>query len=343
MFHIGRSLVLVGVLSVLVSVGALYGARHLHNEFEGLLEARLQSDLISNNAEYRRTLLGVEDASIVLVGDIMLSRGVEMMIDRYGDYRYPFLLTADNLNYADIAFGNLEGPISERGTNQGSEYSFRARPEVLEGLQFAGFDILSIANNHILDWGGDAVSDTISILRSGGIKTVGAGGNYEEANAPIILRAGSARVGHLAFTTLYPEGLEAGEASAGVSDLDNAEEAVRALSADTDIVIVSLHWGEEYQSLSNDFQKGLARSLIDAGADLVVGHHPHVVQEVERYSEGWIVYSLGNFTFDQGFSDATRIGLAIEATVSGRKIIEIKEIQVRISKTFQPEFVNLYR
>ena len=340
MFLVGRSLVLIAVLAALVLAGTLYGARHLHNEFEGFLEARLQSDLIANNADYRRALIEVEDISIIFVGDIMLSRGVEMMIARYNDYKYPFLFAADKLSGADIAFGNLEGPISSRGTNQGSEYSFRAKPEVVDGLSFAGFDVLSVANNHIYDWGAQAIYDTTSILKRNSIESVGAGSSFDEANAPVIIERAGAKVGFLAYTTLYPESLEARGDGPGVSDIDSAKDAVENLSREVDVLVVSMHWGDEYATESNASQRELGRALIDAGADLVIGHHPHVVEEIEEYGGGWIVYSLGNFVFDQGFSEETKTGLAIEAGVSGRKITSIDKIDVRMSETFQPKFVN---
>lgn len=278
-----------------------------------------------------------EETRVVFVGDIMLDRGVALQIRRNGeDFRFPFLRIADWLNEAEIVFGNLEGPVSDRGRDAGGLYSFRFNPGVIEGLAFAGFDVLSIANNHIWDWGRDALTDTVSFLDEKGIKTVGAGKDSEEANRPAVLETNGTRIGFLAYTNLYPDGLVARGNYPGVSDLGKAVAAVEALKKETDIVVVSIHWGEEYQSRSNRTQQELGRSIIETGADLVIGHHPHVVQEVERYKDGWIVYSLGNFIFDQGFSEETMRGLAAEAVIKDRRIVGLNLYRVKLNEHFQP-------
>lgn len=151
-----------------------------------------------------------------------------------------------------------------------------------------------------------------------------------------------ARVGFLAYTNLYPEGLVAQDGRLGVSDsrLENILERVREAREEADIVVVSLHWGEEYAPGPSEEQRELARASIDAGADLVIGHHPHVVQEVERYKSGWIAYSLGNFIFDQNFSEETMSGLMLRAFVRDGKISRVEEVPIRISETHQPYVVE---
>ena len=149
-------------------------------------------------------------------------------------------------------------------------------------------------------------------------------------------------VAFLAYTNLYPEGLVAGEGRPGVSDarLENVLERIAEARGRADVVVVSYHWGDEYQTTSNSSQQKIARSLIDAGTDLVIGHHSHVVQEVEKYKDGWIAYSLGNFVFDQDFSEETMRGLMLRAFVRGRKISRVEQVPIRISKTFQPYVVE---
>ncbi len=283
-----------------------------------------------------------KDRTIVFTGDIMLSRGIDFYMRKYGDFRYPLLKVADFLNAADIAFGNLEGPISDSGKNQGSLYSFRADPRAVEGLKLAGLDVLSLANNHILDWGREALEDTLKLLRINGIEPVGAGANYAQANDPVALRAGEAKIAFFAYTNLYPRSFEATESRAGVSSFE--PEIIKKKIFDTrsyaDIIVVSLHWGEEYAKIPNAFQKQFARELIDAGADFVIGHHPHVIQKHERYKNGWIFYSLGNFVFDQGFSEETMLGSAVKVTVRNRKIDEVEPIEIRMNGSFQPEIVH---
>ncbi|MBI1838887.1 MAG: CapA family protein, partial [Candidatus Colwellbacteria bacterium] len=198
-------------------------------------------------------------------------------------------------------------------------------------------------NNHMWDWGGEALLDTVRILKSNGIIPIGAGEDELSANGSVVRKVGSTKVAFLAYTTLYPHSLEASGNKPGISrfDEDAIAAAIGAVRQNADIVVVSLHWGEEYESNANAEQKRIARTLIVAGADIVVGHHPHVVQEVERYGNGLIFYSLGNFVFDQNFSDATMEGLMMEVTIIDGSIITARQIPLKISPTFQPYIPEL--
>ncbi|OGY56117.1 MAG: hypothetical protein A2119_02810 [Candidatus Colwellbacteria bacterium GWA2_46_10] len=301
-----------------------------------------RSTSVIGEAEERLAMLPDKPSRAVLlfVGDIMLSRSVGAKMEAVGDYRYPFLEIADILRSADLAFGNLEGPISDQGRNQGSIYSFRADPRVIEGLSYAGFDVLSLANNHIWDWGTDALLDTVSILERTGITPIGAGENYEKANMPALFEVGKTKVAILAYTNLLPKNMQAVQETPGLSDFDLTaiKELVSSLVSQGDLVVVSMHWGDEYETSANGVQKDIARGLIDAGADLVVGHHPHVIQELEQYGEGWIAYSLGNFVFDQSFSDETMRGAALRVELEGGNIANATLVPVRISPDFQASF-----
>ncbi|MCR4261025.1 MAG: CapA family protein [Candidatus Colwellbacteria bacterium] len=283
-------------------------------------------------------------AVLLFVGDIMLSRsvGIKVRNKGEGDYRYPFLEVADALNSADMVFGNLESPISARGRNRGSIYSFRADPLSIEGLSYAGFDVLSLANNHIWDWGVDALRDTISILVSENILSVGAGANYEEANSPALFEVNGASIAVLAYTNLLPKSMQASEESPGLSDfdLDKVKESINTLSSQGYLVVVSLHWGDEYQTVANGGQEEIARGLIDAGADLIVGHHPHVVQQLEKYREGWVAYSLGNFVFDQFFSEETMRGAVLRVDLEKGNIVDVTLLPTQLSPDYQVSFVE---
>jgi len=280
---------------------------------------------------------------LIFVGDIMLSRGVEGRITRFSNNSFPFLLSSTTLASYDITIGNLEGPISERGVNQGSMYSFRAKPTVIEGLMASEFDVLSLANNHMFDWGYLALSDTVSFLRDAGIQTVGAGRTVDEANGPVLISKNGQTFAFLSYTDLYPKSLNATGTIPGMSEY-NPEKIVlriRELKEKGYVVFVMLHWGEEYQMHSNESQKTIGRKFIDAGADAIVGGHPHVAQEIERYKNGWIVYSLGNFIFDQNFSKETMEGLTVEILVKEGKIIDVISHTIKMNKDFQPEFTAL--
>lgn len=288
----------------------------------------------------KNDLLNREDSEInlIFVGDVMLSRGIGSSMARKNDWKYPFLKTADFLRSADVTIGNLEGPISSRGANQGSTYSFRADPQAIDGLLYSGVDILSIANNHILDWGRVALSDTIDILADAGIVAIGAGRSFEEANQPYIAEAHGIKIAFFAYTNLYPQSLWATETQGGVSTptLENIKASIAKTRNDVDVVILLWHWGEEYQTKSHPREQVLARALIDAGADIIVGHHPHVTQEVEEYNGGYIAYSLGNFVFDQNFSEDTRRGLALKITLHNGKVSKMAKFEVKFTPDFQP-------
>lgn len=279
--------------------------------------------------------------TMLFVGDIMLDRSVRRQIEREQDPLYPFVRIADTLRSADLTFANLEGPVSARGTNQGSIFSFRFEPVgTMNSLKFAGFDVVNLANNHIWDWGTDALTDTVQHLNDAGIGHIGAGRTNAEANAPFITQLGDAKVAMLGYTTLYPRSLEAGSSTPGISSfrLASTTEQIQELKASglADLVIVSFHWGIEYEMHSTSSEQTIARALIDVGADLIIGHHPHAIQEVEEYKGKYIAYSLGNFVFDQNLSRFTMKGLMVRASIKDKKVESLEEIPVQLTPTFQP-------
>lgn len=280
--------------------------------------------------------------TIFLAGDVMLDRGVAWWVARHddADWRFPWQFVADRLRLFDIVFVNHEGVMSDFGRDAGGVYSFNFPLAALDGLLFASVDVVNLANNHSFDQGAVALCDTVRRLRAHGVGTVGAGCSYDEANAPYVrtFRDGSS-VGFLGYTSFYENGA-AGADYPGISDysLEFMRERVAALKGEVDVVVVSLHWGNEYHGRSNKGQQRVGRMLVDAGADVIVGHHPHVIQEVERYNGGWILYSLGNFIFDQYFSEETMEGLTAVVTVRGGDVMSVVTEKVLLNKYYQPMF-----
>jgi len=268
------------------------------------------------------------------------------MINKEGkkDFKFPFLKIADELKKSDILFGNLEGPISDRGIKVGSIYSFRFKPEAINGLLYADFDILSLANNHMFDYQRIALEDTMDILKGNNIDYIGAGLNKEEAFSLKIKQIKNTKIGFLAYTNLGSKNWEAGEANSGLAwvnrnSIDEIKEYIKKTKEKVDILIISLHAGEEYEENPNLFQVSFAKSCIENGADLVVGHHPHVVQAIEKYKNGWIAYSLGNFIFDQHFSDKTMESIILKVIIEEKKIKRVYSENIKINKYFQPELI----
>ena len=277
--------------------------------------------------------------TLMFVGDIMLDRGVKWSIEKYGDndWKFPFLEIAEYLQEADILFGNLESQISDKGIKVGSIYSFRAKPESLEGLIYAGFDVLSVANNHVFDYGREAMEDSFSNLKKAGISYVGGGFSSIEAHSPIIKEINDTTIAFLAYTNLGTPYWKATEGYSGIAWLDEEiTKDIKLAKEKANVIIVSMHFGEEYRTKPNIEQKYLARLAIDSGADLVIGHHPHIAQEVERYKLGYIAYSLGNFIFDQGFSESTMEGLILKVLLKNGRIKEVVPLKIKINKFFQP-------
>ncbi len=270
--------------------------------------------------------------TLLFVGDIMLSRGVGRRMVAENDYTYPFQLIHETLAAADLTFANLECPVSDQGKEKGHRYSFRADPKVLEGLLAAGIDVVSVANNHMYDWGPEALVDTVRRLREAGIRPVGAGANDLEAHYPQLVQVGDLRLAFLTYVEIEPRYATAAPGKPGVAWLDPERVLadIRFARPLADLVIVSPHWGVEYAPKPNRARVDLAHRIIDAGADLLVGTHPHVIQPVEEYNGRSIAYSLGNFIFDQKAPGPNR-GWRLKVRVADKKIVEV--IQVPISSS----------
>jgi len=279
-----------------------------------------------------------DSASLIFVGDIMLSRGIGQVMEKNQSWKHLFLEVGDFLRSADLTFGNLEGPISSRGTNMGSIYSFRANPDSVEGLLYAGFDVLSVANNHMWDYGGKALEDTLSILKENGMSPVGAGSDYTDAHKPVVRDVKGTKIAFLAYTNLLPSSVSRKDSKPAVAYPDKSQMKADIENAKSmgDIVIVSFHFGDEYKTIHNALQEDLAHSAVDFGANLVVGHHPHVIQDTEIYKGVYIAYSLGNFIFDQNFNELTGSGLLLVVKVKDKKIEQIEEKVVQFNSLFQP-------
>jgi poly-gamma-glutamate capsule biosynthesis protein CapA/YwtB (metallophosphatase superfamily) len=235
------------------------------------------------------------------VGDMLLSEGVGSAARIHG-VEYLLEGVSGYFQYDDLTIGNLECAVAHSGQPAPKEFTFRADPRWLPGVRSSGVDALSLANNHTLDYGREALLETIQNLRQNGIVFFGAGLNAESAYAPVyverrgrsIALIGASRV--LPYTSWYALNSRPGIASA--YDPALLLEEIRAAAAVADIVAVYLHWGVELARWPEPYQRSLGAMCIDAGADIVVGSHPHVLQGVEFHNGRPIVYSLGNFLFN---------------------------------------------
>ncbi|MEI6040205.1 MAG: CapA family protein [Candidatus Berkelbacteria bacterium] len=279
--------------------------------------------------------------TVLAVGDIMLSRDVDERMDKYGR-DYPFLQTSNLTKNADITMANLESPFREGDSTQ-EAMVFGAEKASIQGLIAGGFNVLDLANNHFGNQGQPGMNLTFNLLKQNKIDYFGAGLTNIDARKPLIKEINNVKIAFLGYTDvdLIPNTYVAGN-FAGVStmDLDNLKTDITKTKKSADIVIVSMHGGYEYSPFVSDRQREFAHTAIDSGADLVIGHHPHVVQGVEFYKGKFINYSLGNFIFDQPWSTETQQGLVAKYTFALNKLVKIELIPVHIKDWSQPNLVT---
>lgn len=244
-----------------------------------------------------------EKITISLVGDMMFAGSVGRVVNLKGE-DYLFEGYSKHFKESDIVLGNLETAISHRGMPmEDKEYTFRSSPKMAAALKRHNFTAVSIANNHVLDYGYEAFDDTLKNLEDNGILYAGGGKNKEEAQKGIFIEKNGIKVGFIAFSRVVPVvDWYAGSKKPGIIGAYKVHEAevlelLENLKTQCDILVVSVHWGKEHVLEAREQEMETARKMIDAGADIIMGHHPHVVQGIEMYNGKPIFYSLGNFIF----------------------------------------------
>ncbi|MFD1068027.1 CapA family protein [Oceanobacillus locisalsi] len=241
------------------------------------------------------------------VGDIMFGRHVQDVTEKYGA-TYPFEKVKPFFDNADYVSGNLENPIllQDEDNYEPIDKMIRlhADADAAHALSEMNFTMLNLANNHMMDYGAEGLNETISELNNAGLDHVGAGENVEEATAVDYQEVNGLTIATLGYTDALVEGFSALGYRPGVARAlpDNIFPMIEEANQNADLVFVNMHWGVEYDNQPHPRQTELAKAMIDVGADAIIGHHSHVLQEVEKYKDGVIFYGLGNFVFDQGWS-----------------------------------------
>lgn len=275
--------------------------------------------------------------TVVAVGDIFTGRAVRRRIG--DDYTRPFTPTRSLLEEADLTVANLEGVLSNEIAPPSDPYTFFfvGSGHFTSGLRYAGIDAVSLANNHSMNFGPRGMSDTLSLLSQAGIVPFGAGMNLAEARRPALFTVKGIPLAFLGYDAISDAYL-AGEARAGSAPADPAliAQDIAAARKQADVVIVYFHWGWEYTHNPSPGQQALAHQAVEAGADLVIGSHPHWVQGLERYRGVPILYSLGNFIADQMWSIETRQGLVARFVFRGNRLVGLQLQAVQIEDYHQP-------
>jgi poly-gamma-glutamate synthesis protein (capsule biosynthesis protein) len=271
-------------------------------------------------------------------GDIMLDRGVRYSVVKNFNNDYSALFeNFDIFKNSDIAFANLEGTASDQGSDIHNLYSFRMDPDIIPTLKGAGVSILSMANNHIGDWGLPAYIDTLARLKENEIQYTGGGSDKTEAETPTIIEENGMKIGFLGFSDVGPNNMAADSTDAGIllaSD-PNFDQIVKNAALQVDDLVVSFHFGDEYQTKHNARQEYLAHEAVDDGAKIVIGAHPHVVEDTEVYKNSYIAYSLGNLIFDQSFSANTMQGMILELKLYRDGSLTVKKDITELNSAFQ--------
>jgi len=249
------------------------------------------------------TALPAPEFTLLAVGDIMLGRRIYKNIQKRGSEEYPFGKVKEVLSTGDLLFGNLEAPFCKKGTKPISltkEVLLRAPVEAAPILGRAGFNMVSLANNHSLDYGQVGLETTLKVLDQQQITAIGVYKRKEKKQTPFYLEQKGIRFVFLAYSSVSPALFDDHQIDLVVapSYLPEVKRSIQEASTKSDFVIVSFHWGIEDQNNPTEAQIKMAHAAVDAGAALVIGHHPHVLQGVEIYKQGIIFYSLGNFVFD---------------------------------------------
>ena len=272
-----------------------------------------------------------KEVSLVFAGDTVLDDTAGKIIEQGGD---PFSDFADYFAGADIRITNLECVVSTRGQANDKMYTFKAHPRVIPVLQ-KHFDAVTLANNHSGDFGPDAFAQMLSLLKEAGLAQVGGGMNLKQAHTPLVFTRNGWRIAVLSYNEFHPRSFEAGFDIPGVAwsedqqvmeDIQTARRMHRA-----DLVIPVMHWGWENERTANPRQRQLAKLMIDAGADAVIGGHPHVTQDVSVYKGRPIIYSVGNFVMKETDNAFQRQAWVLKMYLDKRGVTRFETLPVKIN------------
>jgi poly-gamma-glutamate capsule biosynthesis protein CapA/YwtB (metallophosphatase superfamily) len=247
--------------------------------------------------------LGEPRLSLIAVGDIMLGGRTKRRIKEHGR-DYPFHAVRPILRQAPVVLGNLEGPLARKAQKRNRNFSYRVRPEVASAILRAGINVVTLANNHLVDCGREGVLETLEALAVAGLTPLGAAANQSAAHVPVIAESGPLRIGLLGYYWNRRCAATANLPGGAMGVFEEIETDIQQLRDRVDRVVVTFHWGRPYQPEPSSRARAKARFAIDCGADAVVGHHPHIIQAFEIHHACPIFYSIGNFTFGSGNSRA---------------------------------------
>ncbi len=293
------------------------------------LEELTMERIFMDDHSFVTTLPAEKKTTLIATGDVIPARVVNYKATNYKDFLWPWRKTAETLSEAEITFINLEAPIFEGCAPTNAEtLVFCGDAKHIEGLKYAGVDVVSLANNHTGDFGKEGLQKTTELLTKNGI-------TYTGVNGASYLDAKGKRWAFLGYNDITPRVEVASRA-----EEEKIQNEITEAREQSDIVIVTYHWGTEYISEVEERQQKLGRLAVDAGADLVIGNHPHWVKPIEIYKGKLITYAHGNFIFDQEWSQRTKEGVVGRYTFFENRLIDAEFLPVEIRDFGQPVFLS---
>lgn len=285
--------------------------------------------IFSNNHEWVATLSGEKVITIITTGDVIPARMVNYKaMEVYRDPLWPWKKVAETLSRADITYINLEAPLLHNCQSKREGMIFCGKDEMVKGLVFAGVDVANIANNHMGNYGIDGINETKKILANNKILSAGIFG-------PSYLT-----VKGVSFAFLGYNDIPGSQPIDNEVNIDQMVGEIKAARKQSDIVVVQLHFGNEYIREPEERQRYLAKIAIDNGADLIIGNHPHWIKPIEFYKGKLITYGHGNFIFDQEWSEETKLGVVGKYVFYDKRLIDVKYLPIRIVDFGQPYFLE---
>ncbi|MBI4137526.1 CapA family protein [Candidatus Roizmanbacteria bacterium] len=283
--------------------------------------------IFSSEHDWVATLSAEKITTVIATGDVLMAREVNRISTVKNNFQWAFEKTADLLRSGDIAIINLETPLVDECPTTNTGMIFCGDTRNVDGLMAAGIDVVNIANNHMGNWGQDGVDTTVQVLVDAGLLPVG-------VRNPVYFESNGKKFAFLGYNDVGKQ--------IGISQVNDGtyEQDIRVAQEQADMVIVSFHWGVEYTHQPTTRQIEIAHRAVDAGADLIIGNHPHWIQPPEVYRDTVIVYSHGNFVFDQMWSQKTREGMVGRYTFYNNDVIDIELVPVIIEDYGQPRLAN---
>jgi poly-gamma-glutamate synthesis protein (capsule biosynthesis protein) len=276
-------------------------------------------------------------------GDLNLAHWITPIIDKKG-IDFPFKYIKNQLYLADLVFSNLESPFCDNGEPYPKNFVFKVPEKHVKVLKSGNINMISLANNHILDYGLQCLSSTIKILQNQEIYFAGAGIDFKNAYKPAIFAINGLKFAFFAYSMTLPKYFFATDSTGGTAYPKKKilKDSISFYNNKVDFIIVSFHWGEELTELPKEYQQNFAHLAIDYGADVILGHHPHVLQGIEIYNNKFIIYSLGNFIF-ASFSNKAVNSIILDLNFSKKGITNFKVIPINVNNyevRFMPQILN---